>query len=176
MPSEPTERGPRFLAVVGTIALLAGLALWVLTIAVSRSDISGNGWSLSGNGALIVPFGIGPALVAGGWAAIILRLRGHADWLRLGSAAGGIGIVLVIASLLSLVVLGAASGGVGPKASIFFELLGFLWVLASPVIALLLPRSPAAARRPIRWSIGAAVLLPIALIAGCQAGTGFLPS
>jgi hypothetical protein len=175
MRRQTTERGPRFLAVVGTIALLAGLALWVLTIAVSRSNLSGNGWSLSGNGALIVPFGIGPALVAGGWAAIILRLRGHPSWLRLGLVAGGIGILLVIASLLSLVVLGAASGGVGPNASIFFELLGFLWVLASPVIAFLLPLSRTA-RRPIRWSIGAAVLLPIALIAGCQAGTGFLPS
>lgn len=175
MRAEPTERGPIFLAVVGTIALLAGLVLWVLTIAVSRSDISGNGWSLSGNGALIVPFGIGPALVAGGWAAIILRLRGHQSWLRLGCIAGGIGILLVVASLLSLVVLGG-SGRVGPTASVLFEILGFLWVVASPVVALLLPRSATAARRPIRWSIGAAVLLPIALIAGCQAGTGFLPN
>jgi len=44
------------------------------------------------------------------------------------------------------------------------------------MIALLLPGNPGAGRRPMRWSVGAAVLLPIALLAGCQAGASVLPS
>lgn len=53
---------------------------------------------------MIVPFGIGPALVAG----IILRMRGHPRWwlLGIGSALGG--LMLVAARLLSLVLFGVA--------------------------------------------------------------------
>jgi hypothetical protein len=163
-----------FVATVGAIALFAGLLLWLLTIAASRSRISGNGWSLSGNGALIVPFGIGPALIAGGWAAIILRLRGNRNWRGLALTATGIGVLLVVLSLLSLVVLGATS--LGTRASVLFQLFSFLWLLAGPMIALLLPASVGSARRPLRWSVSAAVLLPIALLAGCQAGASLLPS
>jgi hypothetical protein len=169
------ERGPLFLAVVGVIALAAGLLIWLLTIAASRSRLSGPNWSLSGNGALIVPFGIGPALIAGGWTAIILRLRGHPQWMRLGVAAAGLGILFVLLSLLSLIVFGG-SGAIGVGGSLLFEIAGFLWLLASPLIALLMRVSGGSARRPIRWSVAAAVLLPIALLAGCQAGASAIPS
>src|SRR6266481_2902498 len=53
-----------FAGLLSLLGVVAGLCLWVLTIAISRGNISGNGWSLSGNGALVVPFGLGPALVA----------------------------------------------------------------------------------------------------------------
>ena len=56
-------------AVVGLVTLLAatsGVALALLAELLSKSDIGGPGWSLRGNGALIVPFGVGPAVVAGG--------------------------------------------------------------------------------------------------------------
>ena len=168
------DGGPVLLAYVAAAALAAGVVLWLLTIAVSRSRISGNGWSLSGNGALIVPFGIGPALIAGGWAGIILRIRGYREWLRLGIGAAGIGILFVLLSLLALIVLGGTS--LGQRVTVLFELLSFLWLLAGPMIALLLPGNPGAGRRPMRWSVGAAVLLPIALLAGCQAGASVLPS
>lgn len=55
---------------VGAVALVggvgAGLGLWLLTILIESSDLSGDGWSLAGNGALIVPFlGVPAVLVAG---------------------------------------------------------------------------------------------------------------
>jgi hypothetical protein len=71
---------PWFTGLMALIGLLVGLCLWILTIGVSRGHLSGDAWSLSGNGALIVPFGVGPAVVAGGWAAIIFRMRGHSRW------------------------------------------------------------------------------------------------
>src|SRR5437016_14167045 len=94
--------------------------MWLLAITLSHTHLSGSGWSLSGNGALIIPFGLGPAIVAGGWAAIILRMRGHPRWLQLGVGSGLIGLALVAGSLLSLVVLGPGGRDAGATASLFF--------------------------------------------------------
>ena len=80
------KRDASFTGLIAMLGVVAGVLLWILTIVLSRSNISGNGWALSGNGALIIPFGIGPAVVAGGWTAIILRMRGHRRWLQLGIA------------------------------------------------------------------------------------------
>src|SRR5438270_10327855 len=72
----PENRPPewRFAAMIAAVGILAGILLWLLTTVVSRANVSGDGWSLAGNGALIVPFGLGPAVVAGGWTAVILRM------------------------------------------------------------------------------------------------------
>gem|GEM_PF-5077139 len=81
-------KDPWFTGLIAVLGLVAGLGLWVLTTILSRAHLAGNGWSLSGNGALIIPFGLGPAVVAGGWSAIILRMRGHPHWLQLGVGSG----------------------------------------------------------------------------------------
>ena len=76
MPDEATEGSPpewRIAARIALVGLGSGIAIWLLTTLLSRSTISGNGWSLAGNGALIVPFGLGPAIVAAGWTAKIGR-------------------------------------------------------------------------------------------------------
>ena len=103
--SKPTGvesvRDWQFAVPIALIGLGSGVALWLLTTLLSRSTISGNGWSLAGNGALIIPFGLGPAVVAGGWTAIILRMRGHPRWLQLGFASGLIALVLVVGSVVS---------------------------------------------------------------------------
>ena len=116
-------KDPWFTGLMALIGLVAGLCLWVLTIAVSRGRLSGDGWPLAGNAALVVPFGIGPALVAGGWAAIILRMRAHPRWLQLAIGSGVIGLALAAASLLSLVVFGPQGRDADATASLFF---GFL--------------------------------------------------
>ena len=54
---------------------LAGAALWWATDRLSRSDVGGPGWSLRGNGALIVPVLEFPLLLAAGWAALALLAR-----------------------------------------------------------------------------------------------------
>src|SRR5205823_8469390 len=104
--SDPQRRELRFAGLMALFGAVAGVALWLLTTVLSRSTISGNGWSLSGNGALIVPFGLGPAIVAAAWTAIILRMRGHPRWLQLGFGSGLIALVLVAGSLVSLIAFG----------------------------------------------------------------------
>src|SRR5438876_7809220 len=111
------QDGARFVGFLVLLGILAGIVLWLLTNLVTRSNISGNGWSLSGNGALIVPFGLGPTIVAGGWAAIILRMRGHPRWLQLGIGSGLVGLALTAGSLLSLIVFGPARRVAGATAS-----------------------------------------------------------
>jgi N-acetylneuraminic acid mutarotase len=66
---------------------IGGVLVWALMDFVSRTDISGDGWSLRGNGALIVPVVAGPALMAAGWATLGLSFRGQrqgAGWQALG--------------------------------------------------------------------------------------------
>jgi hypothetical protein len=168
-------KDPRFAGLTALFGLVAGLCLWGLTIAVSRGYLSGDGWSLSGNGALIVPFGIGPALVAGGWAGIILRMRDHPRWLVLGIGSALIGLALAGAGLLSLVVFGPKARDAGSTGSLFFGFLLYGWLLGSAIVAALIPAPDPDRRGPPFWSIAAMILLPITLIAGCEAGTGVLP-
>jgi hypothetical protein len=160
---------------VALIGLVAGLCIWLLTIALGRGGISGDGWSLSGNGVLVVPFGIGPALVAGGWAGIILRMRAHPRWLLLGMGSALIGLALAAASLLSLVMFGPQGRDAGAAASLFLGFVLYGWLLGSAIVAALIPAPDPDRRGPPFWSIAAMALLPIALIAGCEAGTGVLP-
>jgi hypothetical protein len=172
----PTRlKDPWFTGLIALTGLVAGLFLWVLTIAVTRGHLSGDGWSLSGNGALIIPFGIGPAVVAGGWAAIILRMRDHPHWLPLGIGSAVIGLTLVAASLLSLIVFGPQRRDAGATGSLFFGFVLYGWLLGSALVASLIPAPDPDRRGPPLWSIAALVLLPITLIAGCEAGTGILP-
>ena len=53
------KRDAGFTGLIALLGVIAGVLLWIVTIVLSNSRLSGNGWSLSGNGALIVPFGIG---------------------------------------------------------------------------------------------------------------------
>jgi hypothetical protein len=170
------KRDAGFTGLVALLGIIAGVALWVLTIVLSRSRLSGNGWALSGNGALIVPFGLGPAVVAGGWAATILRRRGHPRWLQLGIGSGLVGLALTAGSLLSLIAFGPAGRDAGATASLFFGFLLYAWLLASAIVAAMI-RAPDPARQgPPFWSIAAILLLPVTLIAGCEAGAGLLPA
>ena len=55
------------------LGLLAGVCVFLVTDALCKTDISGPGWSLRGNGALIVLFAGAPALLALGWVALAER-------------------------------------------------------------------------------------------------------
>ena len=66
---------PRVVSAVA-LALLCGAALWLLTLTVSKMDVGGEGWSLRGNGALIVPvLGLPLLLLLGEW--LVLRSAGR---------------------------------------------------------------------------------------------------
>src|SRR5438128_3452026 len=175
-PTNDPERDWRFAARIALIGVGSGVAIWLLTTLLSRSTISGNGWSLGGNGALIVPFGLGPAIVTAGWTAIILRMRAHPRWLQLGLASGLIALVLVVGSVVSLIAFGPRRRDAGATGSLLFGFLLYGWLLASSIVAVLIP-APDPARKDIPiWSIAAIVLLPATLIAGCEAGKQVLPT
>src|SRR3989442_3119282 len=174
--SDPQRQELRFAAKVALVGAVAGVALWLLTTLLSRSTISGNGWSLAGNGALIIPFGLGPAIVAAGWTAIILRMRGHPRWLQFGLASRLIAVVLVVGAVLSLVAFGPRRRDAGATGALLFGFLLYGWLLACAIVAVLIP-APDPARKDIPiWSIAAIVLLPATLIAGCEAGTAVIPT
>ena len=175
-PANVRQQDWRFAARAALIGVGCGIGIWLLTTLLSRTTISGNGWSLAGNGALIIPFGLGPAIVAAGWTAIILRMRGHPRWLQLGFASGLIALVLVLGSALSLVAFGPGHRDAGATGALLFGFLLYGWLLACSIVAVLIP-APDPARKDIpSWSIVAIVLLPATLIAGCEAGTTFLPT
>jgi hypothetical protein len=165
-----------FTAIIALIGLVCGLCLWAVTTSVSHAHLSFFGWSLSGSSAVIIPFGIGPALVAGGWAAIILRMRGHPRWLQLAIGSALIGLALVAGSLLSLVVFGPRARDAGATVSLFFGFLLYGWVLGSGVVAALISAPDPDRGGPPLWSIAAILLLPVTLIGGCEAGAGVLPT
>src|ERR1700730_4244978 len=170
------KRDPTFTGLIALAGALAGMLLWLLTFVITRFRISGDGWSLSGNGALIIPFGVGPAVVAGGWAAIILRMRGHSRWLQLGIGSALVGLALTAGSLLSLSACGPRARDASATASLFFGFLLYGWLLASAIVAAIIPAPDPARRSPPFWTIGAIVLLPVTLIAGCSVGAGLLPA
>jgi hypothetical protein len=166
----------QFAGILALLGIVAGVVLWLMTALASHSHISGDGWSLSGNGALIIPFGLGPAVVAGGWAAIILRMRGHRRWLQFGIGSALIGLLLVAGSLLSLIVFGPGGRDAGATASLFFGFLLYGWLLASAITAAMIPAPDPARPGPPFWSIAAILLLPVTLISGCQASAIVIPA
>jgi hypothetical protein len=114
--------------------------------------------------------------VAGAWAAVILRLRGHRRWLVLGGAGALIGLLLVAGSMLSLVIFGSSARDAGTTGSVFFGFLLYGWLLGSCVAAAMIPAPDPPRQRVPVWSIAAFLLVPITLIAGCEAGAVILPT
>ena len=145
-----------------------------MTILLSHSKISGNGWSLSGNAALVIPFGVGPAVVAGGWSAIVLRMRDHPRWIQLGLISGMFGLALVAASFLSLIAFGPGARDLGATAAILFGFLLYGWLLGGPIAAALIDAPDSPRSSPPIWSFVGLLLLPLSLVAGCTAGTAVL--
>src|SRR5438445_10815867 len=91
------------------IGLLAGVLLDVGTFLVARYGPQADGWSFRGNGALAIPFGLGPAILAGAWVALVLRYRGFPRWKLLGLAAGLVGVGFLLISVLVLVAFHSAA-------------------------------------------------------------------
>ena len=155
-------RVTRLLGVALGGGLLAGVALDVLTAVVARSGPQGDGWSFRGNGALVVPFGLGPAVVAGAWSALVLRARGAARWRALGLGGGLVGAAFVVAGVAALLLFGPA----GQRASDWLSLLPLAWMGIAPVLAgVLRVAGRPTARSPLAH-VAAGVAFPIALVAG----------
>src|SRR4029453_12444893 len=97
--SASTRRSSAALTPASLLVMLAALAIggallwWVMDV-LSRSDVSGSGWSLRGNGALIVPLVGGPTLLAVGWAMLAVWFKGPSARFRAGLLAGSGTLVL----------------------------------------------------------------------------------
>jgi hypothetical protein len=152
------------LAAVAVAGLVTGVLLGLMTSLLTASGPSGQGWSLRGNGALIVPFGLAPALVAAGWAATVAHFRSLPYWPVLGALAGLVGVGLVVVSFAAIVVGGPSGAAVSAVATLLVP----LWTVAASLIVSLLP-----ARGAPRDSGGAGVHLLAALVLLVAMAAGF---
>jgi hypothetical protein len=166
--------GARLIGMAFGAGLLAGIALDVLTYLVARygpSGADGAAWSFRGNGALIVPFGLGPAVLAGGWTALVRHYRSAARFLWWGIGAGLVGAVLALASAAAVVLPDSAK--IAMSQSLLVLIL--LWIAIAPVLAGTLRVVHRPAERRLLPHLLAGVLFPIALMAGFAAAAAVLP-
>lgn len=133
------------------IGAASGILLDVATFVVARYGPHADGWSFRGNGALSVPFGVGPAILAGAWSALVFRYRGFARWLVLGLAAGLVGTGFLLISVLVLILFN--SDGITVFNPMTFFILG--WMMISPLLARLM-RAPA--EQALRGQLGGHVM------------------
>ncbi len=147
--SRSPAAGLGLLAVTG---FTAGLLLELVTALVERAEIEGQGWSLRGNGALVVPACGLPIL-------LILGLLLLTRWLqadRPSSLIGtGTGLLALLVALFS-------------SATFSQALLPVILLVAFAIALLLALRS---GHRSIGWLMLGALALPLAVYAGMLFGT-----
>jgi hypothetical protein len=143
------------------IGVVAGVFLDVATFLVARYGPEADSYSYRGNGALAVPFGLGPAILAGAWVALVLRYRGFARWKEIGLAAGLVNIFLLLVSVLLLVLFNSAAFGV--STAMTFAIL--VWMIIAPVVAAFVP-APEKRDEPreLPGHVGAGALLAVVLV------------
>jgi len=153
--------------ILAVFGLACGAGTWVLADSLSRTDIGGPGWSLRGNGALVVPFSLGPALLDGGWAAYVWWHRRQRHWALAGVAAGAAAFVIALLAVLlptALAVMRAPGSMVGIVSGA--SLAGFVAALIGPVGVIAYLSRGGHGRRPLAWAVVALALLPLALVVG----------
>ena len=143
------------------IGIVAGVFLDVATFLVARYGPEADSFSYRGNGALAVPFGLGPAILAGAWVALVLRYRGFARWKEIGLAAGLVNIFLLLVSVLLLVLFDSAAFGV--STALTFAIL--VWMIIAPVVAAFVAAPPKRDEpRELPGHVGAGALLAVVLV------------
>ena len=152
------------IGVVAIVGLLAGVLLDVATFLVARYGPQAGHWSFRGNGALAVPFGLGPAILAGGWVALVLRYRGFRNWWQLGVATLLIGIGYLALSVIVLFV-----------GDLDLMLLIVGWMVIAPVIAGLVRAPAQEVRNDLAGHIGAGTAFAAALVVAFYASALVLP-
>ena len=158
-------------AVAVGAGLLCGALVSVLAFLLARYGPAGDGWSFKGNGALAA-YTLLPALLAGGWTAVVLRHRGR-PWAGLGLAATGVGaaLALVDAALLPVVGIGADQT-LGPIVLLTLA----AWTVIAPAIAMVVSRGSGSGTGSAGASIAAAVAWPVGLVAGLYLTGAVIPA
>src|SRR3989442_6040013 len=143
------------------IGLLAGVVLDVGTFLAARYGPEADGWSLRGNGALSVPFGLGPAILAGFWAGLVFRFRGFGRWLALGLVAALVGTAFLLISVVVLVLFN--SDGAGVSNAMTYLILA--WMVLAPILAAVVPAPREHPARPeLAGHVGAWILITVGLV------------
>jgi hypothetical protein len=159
--------------------LFEGAALGLLTIVLSKSDMAGAGFSLRGNGALVVPFGLGPALLAGQLAMLVLHLRSHKRWWVYGVAVMVLGVAFALGSFLPAAVIarGQPPDERSPVIAVqqLLTFLSLFWILVAPGLAAVVP-SPADRSHSRGIHLAALGILPATLVGGLFASMIVLSS
>jgi hypothetical protein len=157
--------------VTAVVGVIAGAAVALLAFLVARYGPSGDGWSFRGNGALAV-YALAPALLAGGWAAMVALARGRRGWLSFGVVIGAVGVVIALTDALLLPIFGTgADGEIG--AVVLVALVA--WVALGPLLAALLPNRDAGTPDIGTGIAGLAVWL-VGLIVGLAAVGYLIPA
>ena len=138
------------------LCAIAGAIIDLITYWVAAAGPVGEGWSFRGNGALVVPIGIGPAVLAGGWSTLVLMHRRVARPATWGIGAALIGAVPAALSVAALVVLGRSAQAVSDVLTVP----ALAWPVLSVVLAALWPVAPTSVR-------GRRLLATLVLVALC---------
>jgi hypothetical protein len=198
MSAADPNRGRGDLGPIVVLGLVAGVALLLLTNALSKSDIGGPNWNLRGNGSLIVLFAGAATMLAFGWLALAERARGISTWLRtalLGAlvvlvlelgfgfapivlAPTDVVLPLVVGCLVVALVAGVALAKGGLRAGMVVALIGLVLGLAPlgvqfvlvPIFLPLVVAIPSLWLGRGRWVAASSVALAIALLAGVYLG------
>jgi len=144
------------------VALVAGAFVSVFAFLLARYGPAGDSWSFRGNGALAA-YTLVPALVAGGWTALVLRYRGRDDWLKWGFGALAVGLVLDVLEAALLPVAGT-SVAVALGGPLLVALA--VWAVVAPVLAWTVVKAGSGRRTAAGASSAAAVLWLIGMVVG----------
>lgn len=150
------------------LGVAGGAAVSLLAFLLARYGPADGSWSFRGNGALAA-YTVLPAILAGGWTALVLHRRRLA-WPGIGLAAGLVGLALAALDAALLPLLGAgADQTVGPV--LLVSLLA--WAVLAPLVATRVPAGRAARPVPAGITIAAGAVWLVAVVAGL-ALVGFL--
>jgi hypothetical protein len=152
----PAADRNKALGLVLAVGLIGGQAVQRATLALSNTEIGGPGWTLRGNGALVVVFGGVAMLLAAGW--VVLAQRA---W-RSTVAAGVLTLVLELGFVLLPVLVGPDAPWLATIAPLY---------LIVPIVLPLLVALPFVARRWSGWLALLSLLWLVAVLAGLWLGT-----
>lgn len=153
---------PVAMAAVGLVLGCVVVGLTLLTSAYGPTSPDG-GWSLRGNGALAVPFVLGPALLVTAWTGLVLRWRGHRRALPVALGAGAVELVLAALTFVVPAWLFVA-----------WLILVLAWLMGSPALVSRLPVAAGPRSSFVRTLAGMAALtagLVLSLVLGVVAGS-----